>query len=560
MKTNRRRVACIALTFLSALIVGNGTARAALTTNFWQGLSGKWETSTNWSEGAPSITQAVVFVSDVALDQPNIITTIDATTAGSFSGTMTISNLVIGDATLLTSHELIVSNTGTVTPLHILNSAMVTNHGSVFLTNSTMRIDGPPTNTLSKGALAIEGSVTVVANSTLIAQTTTNSLEFGEAVGVNGSGTLIIAGGTNLVGFSSLVLGENINGFGTVLITDGALLVTNTVDGFASGIDIGNNGAGSLTQSNGFVKALAESMGRGTLTVAAGTHLTGSLDVDGGFESTGTVWVTGGELLVTNGASPAGTVLGTDTSGSSGILTVSNGVFATSLLMLGFNAGDAGTLIVAGGTAMMSSNVLLGNAVCTASGYVLVEGGNLFVTNAAHNATLEIRDGTFTLNSGTVTVDRFVVTNACAHFVRTGGTLAYGTAVLNPTDDTDGDGIPNSSDLQPLNPANASMDSDGDGFTDLQEYLAHTDPANSASALRILSIATVGNTVTVTWQGGRGVTNALDRALGASGGGYSNNFSQVSSVFQGGSGLTTNVFGQIGVTNSSLYFRARLVQ
>jgi hypothetical protein len=427
MRANLLRVGCIITIVLSACFVSEETTQAALTTNSWSGsVGGKWEDSADWSEGAPSVTQAVVFLSNVVVDQPAITTTIDATTAGTFPSTMTISNLVIGDATIIASHELILSDTSVFAPLRVLNSLFVTNHGSIYLTNSTLCIDGPPASSSSEGAFGIEGSVTVDADATLIAQTTTNLIAFGEAVGVNGSGTLIISGGTNLVGLSSLVLGQNVNSFGNVLITGGALLVTNTANGFGSGIDIGNNGVGNLTQSNGFVMALGESMGQGTLTVAAGTHLTGSLDVDGGFKATGTVWVTGGALLVTNGVSE-GTVLGTDTSGSSGILTVSNGIFATTLLVLGYNAGDAGTLTVAGGTANVLSNLVIANSL-TATGVVTMTGGLLTVTNNETDVGSS-GVGQMMISGGTVLASDIVVGNLSGS--RGTLTMAGGTNTLS---------------------------------------------------------------------------------------------------------------------------------
>ena len=58
--------------------------------------------------------------------------------------------------------------------------------------------------------------------------------------------------------------------------------------------------------------------------------------------------------------------------------------------------------------------------------------------------------------------------------------------------DTDGDGMADDWEQQYFGSttgANASADPDGDGFTNLQEFLAGTDPTSSTSALRITSIA-----------------------------------------------------------------------
>jgi hypothetical protein len=52
-------------------------------------------------------------------------------------------------------------------------------------------------------------------------------------------------------------------------------------------------------------------------------------------------------------------------------------------------------------------------------------------------------------------------------------------------------------------------DFDGDGVSNTNEFLAGTDPTDSASAFRILSIISTGNDVVVTWQAGVDKTNAL---------------------------------------------------
>jgi hypothetical protein len=57
--------------------------------------------------------------------------------------------------------------------------------------------------------------------------------------------------------------------------------------------------------------------------------------------------------------------------------------------------------------------------------------------------------------------------------------------------DRDGDGMPDdwetAHQLNPDDPGDATIDSDGDGFNNLQEYLAGTDPRDSSSLLRFES-------------------------------------------------------------------------
>ena len=58
--------------------------------------------------------------------------------------------------------------------------------------------------------------------------------------------------------------------------------------------------------------------------------------------------------------------------------------------------------------------------------------------------------------------------------------------------DTDGDGMPDgwesANNFNPNDPTDASQDADGDGFTNLGEYLAGTDPHSAASFLRITEV------------------------------------------------------------------------
>ena len=107
----------------------------------------------------------------------------------------------------------------------------------------------------------------------------------------------------------------------------------------------------------------------------------------------------------------------------------------------------------------------------------------------------------------------------------------------------------------------AACDPDGDGMSNLQEFLTGTDPTNSAAVFRIVSIAGVINNVRVTWTMGSGKTNALQVTPGAGDGSYqTNNFANLF-IVTNTVGSTTNYLDVGGATNTpSRYYRVRLVE
>ncbi|HUJ10342.1 MAG TPA: pectinesterase family protein [Verrucomicrobiae bacterium] len=112
--------------------------------------------------------------------------------------------------------------------------------------------------------------------------------------------------------------------------------------------------------------------------------------------------------------------------------------------------------------------------------------------------------------------------------------------------------------------AAASADPDGDGLSNEAEYLAGSDPTNSASALRITSAVQQSSDVVVTWTTFGGHTNILQATAGEPDGSYSTNgFTDIpasQTIIPGSGDVTTNYTDVAGGTNSpSRYYRIRLV-
>jgi hypothetical protein len=140
--------------------------------------------------------------------------------------------------------------------------------------------------------------------------------------------------------------------------------------------------------------------------------------------------------------------------------------------------------------------------------------------------------------------------------------LGFTSSPVNP--DTDGDLMTDdyefSNSLNP-NVNDANLDKDGDGQSNLAEFLAGTAANNSASALRITSVAPESNNIRVTWKAGGGTTNMLQFAPG-SGGGYSTNFTDLPPpvVLPCCGDVTTNRVDSGGATNvPARFYRIRLV-
>lgn len=467
-------------------------------------------------------------------------------------GQMTVSNgtwradyVALGSSPGAKGTLTIAGGTNSISAGIFISQISTVSTGVVWVTDGQLTVTNAETDVGSEGV----GQMTV-SNGTWRAEMV--------IVGDNSGsqGTLTVAGGTNTLS-GRLAVGYGSGSTGTVWLTGGQLMVTNDFT------FVGYDGDGQMTVSNGIWRANELDLGmnsgsQGTLTVAGGTNTVLSVfGVGSGPGTTGTLWLTSGQLVTANNAQIGYAGMGR--------MTVSNGTWQAQVVQVGVTPGSQGTLTVNGGTSTVFSSLIIGDSPCSATGAVVIAGGSLFVTNSTASAVLEVRSGTLTLSSGVLVVDTLVITNACAHFIHSGGTLIMNNPpVLDPAGDVDGDGIPNgyelAHDLDPFNPADASFDNDGDGQNNLAEFLAGTDPNNSASGLRILSLVRQDPDMRITWTGGGGTNYVVQAANGGAGGSFTSNFSTLSTISLSGVGNKTNTYvDAFGATNSpARYYRVRL--
>jgi hypothetical protein len=337
-------------------------ADAALTINNWtSATSSKWETAGNWSAGAPTNSNAANLITNATTKT----VTIDATTTNAANvSTLTISNLTLSGPAG-TTNTLQLTDAGTSTPLRIRNGLTITSRGALLVTNSALRVDAE-----SGADFLISGGMTVLAGGGVVATNTGAST----AITIVNIGPGSSSGSLNING-GSLSLSDFIVYTGAVWMADGTLVVTNT-------FYIGEGGMGEMTVSNGTVLGSSgiivgrnTSFGRGTLTIAGGTVEAPSMQLGKVPASAiGTVWMTGGQLVLTNNS--ASLILLGET--GAGEMTVSNGTVLCRTGLVGSQASGRGTLTIAGGTNTLIARLVIGN-LANSTGAVWVTGGRLVV-------------------------------------------------------------------------------------------------------------------------------------------------------------------------------------
>ena len=404
--------------------------------------------------------------------------TIDAVTAGNFPSTMTVTNLTLSGAGTNVVNWLALSNASATVALHVLTQISMAGGSLLTVTNSSLEVDGsvaigrsPPASFIASYPALLDvngGWVTAASAVTLGAaagSTGMLSIEDGGSLNVtngvlgignngtttggSGAGTATINDATVSVG--SLIVGSSAGGHGSLEISNSTVVVSSniTVLSGASYTSFVGISGGSLIATHGPIQV--GPLGFCLFTISGGDHVIRQLLLGStnGFSS-GTFIMYGGSLIILGtGAGPGDGVVansfeidGGDVDGSGTTITVgdnehsanasmSGGFAEFAAIYDGYESGYSGTCTVSGGSLVVSSNLVVGQncaaGINGAIGTFALSGGTLFVTNAAHTAVLDVRNGNFTLDSaGTLVVDNLVMTNPCGNFVTNGGLILPG--------------------------------------------------------------------------------------------------------------------------------------
>jgi len=370
------------------------------------------------------------------------------------------------------------------------NRLEIRDGGRVYSGNACLSYEGGSSQSESNSVLVTDSGSLWNSSGSLI-------------VGDHGSGSsLTISNGGRVCNTTGFVGGSftGPSGGNRVLATGSSSVWSNSgtlyIGKYGSDNSLVINDSGAVYSSEGRIGCY-DAMQNSVEVSGLGSIWSNSLDLTVGDYGMGSLIISNGGQVFNQGGYLGGIWYGSNST----VRVVDGGKWWNSFVWVGYqSAGNA--LIVQQGT-VVATNLVVGVCPDVTNNYVQMDSGNIVVTNADGTGVVDVQNGQFILNGGLLVTDNLVITNANGRFIRNGGTLVAANYVLTPEFDADGDGLVNGWEIafgfDPLGTNEAKADTDGDGMTNLQEQIAGTNPTNSLSVLRILSIAMTNVDICVTW-------------------------------------------------------------
>ncbi|MBI5397789.1 MAG: hypothetical protein HZA91_21020 [Verrucomicrobia bacterium] len=329
---------------------------------------------------------------------------------------------------------------GSVGALNLIGpSAVLSNNGTIYVGSNGVSM-GSGILEIAGGILTVTGLVSGFDGSGLIINNN-GTFQFTTATPMivantpdsivlsNGTISFLNAANVDVVGVESSL--SNIARFGNITL---AFNNSSNVAGLGDYTFVGGAGDG---RTNGYAALLLSGGGSlwqsSNVTIAAGGRLV--LTNLGGF-----VQLSGSTLLLTNGGQGFNYTTRdhfNPTANSNRMIVIgTNSSWTASGTFYVGNTGAFNQLLIADSGTVAASSLFVGASSTSTDNLVVISDGNLFVTNTAANATLEVRRGTLDFNGGTIVANRLIVTNNTAvstnaFFNFTAGTLTTRGATLD---------------------------------------------------------------------------------------------------------------------------------
>jgi T5SS/PEP-CTERM-associated repeat protein len=273
-------------------------------------------------------------------------------------------------------------------------------------------------------------------------------------VGHRGSGNLLVltnGGSLFSLGFGGIV-GYNgtasnntavVTGAGSVWSNRQYLIVGEAGSGNQLNIADGGSVIADTTYMGGYWNAGSNN---GIAISGSGSLLTNSANIVIGTYGPGNriVISDGGSVITGTGAYHGLTVGSSSTASNNSMLVTGTGSSLIAPQLTVGSLGGSNSLVIADNGLVRATNVVVGYS--SGTNRLSVTGGSLYVTNAARNAALTVKGGTFQMNGGTSVVNRLVATNTSGLLDFKGGNLTLGgMTISNGAAFVIGDGVQSAS-------------------------------------------------------------------------------------------------------------------